>query len=101
MRVRIGEDIDAIVPFNRAGFSAGVTREACVAYRIQVASAHMLAYLKARRHFSVPPRGMSLSEHWQYHVSTKWRSGPAQIRGRSAPLPLGAGDQAALDQQFD
>src|SRR5690348_9953342 len=49
MRTRIGKNKDAVVEMYGSGFSARVARQARVAYRIDIPSAHLLAHFEAWR----------------------------------------------------
>src|SRR5689334_20435951 len=49
MGVGVGKNENAVVAMNGTDLSAGITRQASVAYWIDIASAHLLTHLDARR----------------------------------------------------
>ena len=48
--MRVGENIDAVIAIDGPQLAASVAREARVAHWIDVAGAHLLPGMKARRH---------------------------------------------------
>jgi hypothetical protein len=59
MGVRVWQDKNAMVAFDRAELPAGVTRQSGVTNWIYIPGAHALAHLEARGHLYIPAGGQT------------------------------------------
>ena len=101
MGVGVREDVDAMVPMDRAKLAARVARQARVPSRMDVAGPYALTHPEAGldRYFSV--RRSALRDHSRNGTRNKHRRRLWRIQNRLSTLDLGACDQAALNQEFN